>query len=427
MRRMRTSASWLIVLVVGLAATSCTGDDDADDAAPAPPVTIDAAVETTGAATVSTSPAKATTTQAPTTTDVPATPTTLPPPPVVEAVPVDVPEDLTSAGAVALVPAQSGRGYLLVGFGREEGRPSTPHVWESFDGANWADTPPRSPPTGPRITVSSAAWMGPTLALGGSTTDDAGPARSRLVRRERHRLRCPRRSSPVGPAAAGASSSGVSALAMGDGGLVAAGWVESDVTTTFVTIRGADGAWHPATVPELPSFSVYGVAASGATIVITGSDNSVVPEQAQALVSTDAGASFQVADTASLGGGVASLLGGVAVVPGGFVASACAPTDTGDVTALARSADGVTWCSARTSGSSATRDLGDLDFQSAGCGDVAVLGDRVHLGLLDINGWDLAVAPDGTAVGREIHGGQARSTTPSRSSSPPTTARWWSA
>ena len=84
--------------------------------------------------------------------------------------------------------------------------------------------------------------------------------------------------------------------------------------------------------------------------------------------------------------------------------------DTCDVTALARSADGVTWTRAGHPLVGDEGALGDLSLQSAGCGDVAVLGDRVHLGLLDINGWDLAVAPDGTAVAREIPRRSARST-----------------
>ena len=321
---------------------------------------------------------------------------------MVEAVPVDVPEDLTSAGAIALLPAQAGRGHLLVGFGREEGRPSTPRVWESADGANWADAPAPAPPGDQaRITVSTAAWAGPVLALGGSTTDAAGPAAAVwLAENGRDFTTAPEL--PMGPAAVDGSSSGVSALTLGDGGLVAAGWVEGDVTTTFVTIRGADGAWHPAIVPDLPDFSVNGVAANGWTIVVTGSDGSVEPEQAQALVSTDAGASFQLADTTSLGGGVASLLGGVAVVPGGFVASACAPTATGDVTALARTGDGLVWTRQDIQLVGDEEALGDLSLQSAGCGEVAVLGDRVHVGVLDINGWDLAVGPDGTAIAREI-------------------------
>ncbi|MET0324657.1 MAG: hypothetical protein ABW219_05480 [Ilumatobacteraceae bacterium] len=191
-------------------------------------------------------------------------------------------------------------------------------------------------------------------------------------------------------------------MAASDRGLVAAGWVESDVTTTFVAIRGADGAWDRATVPELPYFSVNGIAANGPTIVITGSDGSVQPEQAQALVSTDAGATFQLADTTGLGGGVASALGGVTVVPGGFAASACAPAETGAVTALARSADGAAWTRQDIQLVGDANALGDVSLLSAGCDEVAVLGDIVHLGLIDIDGWALAVAPDGTAVAREI-------------------------
>ncbi|MGI9028439.1 MAG: hypothetical protein ACR2HP_00400 [Ilumatobacteraceae bacterium] len=373
-------------------------EDDSTATPPVPATTTEPATTRTTATTAT--PASTPTTDRPSTTT-----TTAPrPAPVVSATVIDLREDLSAAGAVELVPAFGDRGHLLIGWEQEERRPSEPRVWESADGLRWAEAPaPTAPDDQSGAGVVGAAWSGSTLAIGGVTeTFGVGPRAAVWLATDGRNFPAPPEL-PIGDA-----DSVVSAIASSTAGLVVAGWIDdADEDTTFVAVRTAEGSWHRAELPALPDFGARGIAASGSTIVVTGSDGTFESQASAALVSTDGGLTFELADTSALVGGLATGLGPVAATPEGFVAVACAPSSTGHMTALARSADGVVW--SRQDLQVVPTDDGDQpQLVDAGCSSLRADGSRVLIGVVDLEAWVLTVEPSGRASARRAVRGQRR-------------------
>lgn len=381
MSPVRTTPAALAALVLIAACTG--GDDDAS--------TTSAAVRPGPTAADTAAPTAPSTTQAPTTTV----------PPIPASVwPVEVPgEELGAAGAVALLPAQAGRGHLLVGWEQAAGELSRPRVWESADGLAWVPAAAPVPDDADTaLTVSGAVWFGDQLTLGGTTATSDGNRRAAV-------WMAPAAGAFDQPAELplGDRTSVATAIAVGDAGLIVAGWVEDDAAdTAFVTVRQPDGSWELADVPDLPEFTPDGVAANGRTIVVTGTDTAPERREARALVSTDAGATFRLADTEAFAGGVGSAFGAVGVTSAGFVTVACAPDASGTRTALGRSVDGTTWTRQDISIVGDEEAVANLSLQGGGCGELAVSGDTVHVGVEDLSGWALAIDASGAAQAHEI-------------------------
>lgn len=305
-----------------------------------------------------------------------------------------IPDDLALAGASALTSAPRGRQFVLVGFHQAPGRPAVPRLWKSPNGAEWSRVTAPGSAAADRSYVLSAAWFGGGLAVGGGTADDrpraavwVAPNGSRFGRAE----------DPFG-----GDRAGVDVVGAFGRQLIAAGYVDDgEGAIAAVAVRQRDGRWVAADMPDVAQFTANGIAARERTIVVTGVEASQQPARAAALVSTDAGRTFRIADTDSFRGGVASELGPVAVTPRGFVAVACAPTRTGEVTALARSGGGRTWARQDIDVLS-TGSTDELSLEYGGCSSLATNGDTVVVGVTDLGGWAVYVNPNGTAVADEI-------------------------
>ena len=129
---------------------------------------------------------------------------------VVEPVAVDLAEDLGSAGAVALIAAQSGRGHLLIGYAQDERRPSAAtHLGEPRRRQLGRGAGPGPADDQTLLTVERGAGSAAMLAVGGSTPRAGAGPRHGLVRRRPAELRRPDPS-----ARRAASPSGVSAIAV---------------------------------------------------------------------------------------------------------------------------------------------------------------------------------------------------------------------
>lgn len=384
-----------VLVVMGLLAIeSCKVDPGEATVSPATPATSTATTTTTGRRSATTRPAR------PAPKPQPATTTTQPAPPpamvVAPGVPVDLRQDLATAGAVRLVPASGGRGHLLVGWEQEERQPTSPRIWESADGLRWTEAPaPVAPDEQTVVTVGDGAWIGTTLAVGGATnTHGTGPRAGVWLAQDGRNFDAP----PELPL--GEADSGILAMNPTRSGLVVAGWVDDSNTdhgTAFVAVRSHAGEWRRAQLPQLPGFGPNGIAASGSTIVVTGAESESDPPRAVALVSTDDGRTFEVADTTAVDGGTAAAIGPVAATPEGFVAVACAPSPTGHVTALVRSDGGKVW-SRQDIQIVADEGADRPQLLGAGCSSLFADGSRVLVGVVDLGGWVVSVEPSGRAT-----------------------------
>ena len=136
--------------------------------------------------------------------------------------------------------------------------------------------------------------------------------------------------------------------------------------------RAPDGTWT--FIPlDLPAYDIglSGVAVSGSIVVLAG-DGAKTPDergyQALAFTSVDGGATFQLADTASLASPDRSTsLGAITTGPAGFYAAACLGGPGATRQGIATSADGITWTEVPFAGPESV-----VPMLSAGCDEIAV-------------------------------------------------------
>ncbi len=179
----------------------------------------------------------------------------------------------------------------------------------------------------------------------------------------------------------------VVALAPSDAGLVAAGHVyPNGESRPAVAVRDDSGRWAPAQLPPgTDDMTIRGVAASGATVVVTGAVRVSGRTEATALVSTDGGLTFRTADASpfSGGGSESTAIGDVTAVPTGFIAAACAPGTDDTVTALATSTDGGAW--QRVDIDATYADNSPFLNVGAICSSLAIGPDWVLVGAFDLS------------------------------------------
>lgn len=136
--------------------------------------------------------------------------------------------------------------------------------------------------------------------------------------------------------------------------------------------RGPDGRWSTSLIDVAHGqFALSGVAVSGSTVVLVGTDLGGTPSAPQAFVSADRGATFVPASLSerfrpvSFGGSIRA----VRRAPDGFYATVCTERVTGPAVSLAYSADGTGWDEVA---GVAALDLPQVT--AAQCGDLAIDG-----------------------------------------------------
>ncbi len=355
-----------LTLALGLIA-ACSGDDDS---LPAPTTEAAATSEPAG-----TAPAPATT--------VASTPPTTAPPPAAEriVIPGGVAEQPIAQANELLAPA-NGRGLLLVGWQQPgPGQRQSVAMWESVDGLTWTAVDELPFHAGVEASANAATWQGTILAVGGGMSGSDG------VRRPAVWLASDGATfaAPENPFNAPGE---VVALAPTDTAWVAAGGVyATNELRPAVALRDSSGKWTPAQLPPAAEgMAILGLATSGSTVVATGwtPDN----RAAIALVSTDGGATFTMADTSAFSD-AGTAMGDVIALPTGFVAVPCG----GSETALATSPDGATW---QRVDINATSPRGSrFRTVSERCPEITAGPDGVLVGVLSPIGWLLSLDLNG--------------------------------
>lgn len=384
----------LLAALLVAAVVACSGGGDAAPPASAPTTTtaVSTAATTTAAATTAAA-ATTTPTAAPVAT---APPAPVPPPIAAERTALDSAPPGGSASAGALLAPANGRGFLLVGTTQADvGGPSTAAMWESLDGVAWTALDQPAVPDAAESGAGSAVWVGAALAVGGSITSADGVRRP-AVWWAPDGVTFTSTEDPFG------APGFLSALAASDAGLVAVGsrYVEGR-REPAVAVRDPSGTWRPGALPPgTERATVAGVAAREGTVVLTGSLPAGPRTDASAWVSVDGGASFVGADASSFTGSIDTTLGDVARSPEGFVAVACAADPTGDVTALARSADGTSW--SRADIDAVAADGERFPNVESLCTSLSIAGERVLIGTFDLGAVVLDLDLQGR--GRAIRG-----------------------
>lgn len=311
-------------------------------------------------------------------------------------VPIEIPQDLSDHQAFQLIVFQNTRGHLLIGNRRVDGGVPVPAIWDSADGVQWQEAPAPIPPDeATRLTLNDGVWQGDVLTVGGEQRTAAGP-RAAIWRTTDTRNFAPQPEFPVGD-----QTSAISAMAVTDAGLLVGGWIDDGGgDRLFLSRRDAAGTWTEAQLPPGVDLEIVGMAATAATVVVTGYEVGAGNFDARALVSADGGATFTEADTSAVSGSSTSYLGAAIAVPGGFAAPACVPSDAGVLTAIARSTDGKVWSRQDITIVGNDAALASLDLHGAGCWRMVADGDTLHLGVFDVDEWVVSVRPDGTAEAR---------------------------
>lgn len=312
--------------------------------------------------------------------------TTTAPPAAATRTPIDVGVPLDDAWAAELLAPAFGRGYVIVGNSQAAGQVAVPHLWDSPDGLTWADAPAPTPPAGAVWRLAGGAWIGDQLTVWGDAAIEARPHAALWWSGDGRNFA----DAPELPFGDGWST--LTQVVAGPTGPIAVGY-DFAADEPVVAIRDAAGSWGSSTMPDRALFQPFGITVRDSTVVVTGTDNSGQVGQAGALISTDGGSTFTVADTSALTGGFFNGLGEVVATGSGFAAAACMTSPDGTVTGLARSADGTVWT---------RQDLVPVDVSAplpslynSSCTSLATDGTLVFFGLDDLGSWSLEVRPDG--------------------------------